>query len=707
MDNIYNKENNPEAWLAWQLVSQTSMNIFLTGKAGTGKTTFLHNLHKHSPKRMAIVAPTGVAAINAGGVTIHSFFQLPFSPFIPGAKLKTDYTMRKEKINIIRTLDLLVIDEISMVRADLLDAVDTALRHFRRNNSPFGGVQLLMIGDIQQLPPVVVESERHIIESNYPTPYFFSCHALNNSPYVIVELNKVYRQNDQSFVQLLNNIRDNHIDDATLDALNARYKPEFDPDDNEGYIRLTTHNNQADSVNNQKLDLLPSPEAQFNCQVTGNFPETSYPADKVLKIKVGAQVMFLKNDKSGEHRYYNGKIGKVTDFNDKTVTVKCLADNIEVIVEYEEWANTHYKLDPETNEISEEIEGVFKQLPLRLAWAVTIHKSQGLTFDKAIIDAQQSFAHGQVYVALSRCRTLEGIVLSSRITEQSVICDSAVTSFICSQSSRTPSENNVEDMKAEYAVELIKQLFNFRHITSSAFRIERLLDENCINTLPKLIAELKALLTFATNEIISVSDQFLTLCTNKRMEGTDIRTDEQLMNRVKKGADYFTTKVTSILSDFVNKTDIEIDRKDVSKPLDELRKQMDKDISVKLAELNVVAKEGFDTELYLKTRAQAIIECEKTTKKPKEKNTQTYAISDISNHKLYAKIVAWRRQKAAELDVPAFHILTQKTVIEIAAKAPQDLSELKKVSGIGPTKLKQFGEEIITLITSNTPPPKK
>jgi len=697
MTQEYSKENNYDAWLTWQLISETSVNIFLTGKAGTGKTTFLKKLHQLSPKRMAIVAPTGVAAINAGGVTIHSFFQLPFSPYIPNTKFKSDYTMRKEKISIIRTLDMLIIDEISMVRADLLDAVDACLRHYRRNDMPFGGVQLVMIGDLQQLPPVVVDSEKTLLETYYPTPYFFNSLALQRSRYVTVELKNVYRQNDKRFVDLLNNIRDNRIDSLTLKLLNDRYIPDFDPSDDDGYIRLTTHNNQADNINYSKLKKIDSDEYSYECKVQGNFPESSFPADKTLRLKVGAQVMFIKNDKSQDRNYYNGKIGVVTALRKDSVDVRGLSDGVVVTLEYDEWTNAKYVIDKLTNEISEEIEGEFSQIPLRLAWAVTIHKSQGLTFDKAIIDAHMSFAHGQVYVALSRCRTLEGIVLSSKISYDSVISDRAINAFLSDQAQMTPSEATVDHMKAEYAVELVKQLFDFKYITSSMFRVERIFDENLNNTYPKLLLELKATLSIITHEILKVADKFIGVCVLTRQQGGDIRNDSELKDRIAKGAKYFYTKFESLLQPFADRVDVEIDNSAVKKQIAEIIDVYRKDVKAKMIELKAVSETGFDVDSYLKTRANAIIETEK--KVPVAKKQKKILVSDDIRHpKLYEKIVVWRREKAEEQNVPAYVVLSQKALVDIVNKLPETDQQLKKVNGIGNVKARQYGTELLKMV---------
>ena len=434
---------NQDLQLAFDFVKYTNRNIFLTGKAGTGKTTFLHDLKKSSPKRMIVVAPTGVAAINAGGVTIHSFFQLPFHPYVPSFYLSENnpenkaeqkdpagYKMSREKINIIRSLDLLVIDEISMVRADTLDAVDSALRRYKNRYLPFGGVQLLMIGDLQQLAPVVKDEDREIINKYYDSPFFFGSRALRSTDYVTIELKHIYRQNDQLFIDLLNKVRDNHVDSDVLSELNKRYIPDFDPDSDGGYITLTTHNYQAQILNDSKLEKLPGRPHSFKATIKDEFPEFSYPTASELIFKKGAQVMFVKNDLSRDKLFFNGKIGKIEAFEDDIIVVKCPDDDFPIRVEMAEWQNMKYTLDDETKEIEETVIGTFTQYPLKLAWAITIHKSQGLTFDKAVIDARDAFAHGQVYVALSRCRTLNGLVLSTRINQRSIIDDQAISDFV-------------------------------------------------------------------------------------------------------------------------------------------------------------------------------------------------------------------------------------------------------------------------------------
>ncbi len=406
--------NNPQLRLAFEFVQHTGRNIFLTGKAGTGKTTFLHNLKKETSKRMIVVAPTGVAAINAGGVTIHSFFQLPFGPQLPGNNSANDSNssirrFSKQKINIIRSIDLLVIDEISMVRADLLDGIDGTLRRFKNRNLPFGGTQLLLIGDLQQLAPVVKDNEWNLLRNHYTTSFFFGSLALQKTNYVSIELVHVYRQSDETFINLLNKVRNNVMDNDVIEALNNRYNSDFNSLGT-SHIILTTHNAKAKQINDSRLEKLTGNDYNFMATITGNFPEFSFPTDGELKLKQGAQVMFIKNDPNPDKQYYNGKIGSIIDIDDESITVQCDGDDEPISVEKLFWEKMAYKINDDSKEIVESIEGTFVQYPLKLAWAITIHKSQGLTFENAVIDAQDAFAHGQVYVALSRCKTLEGLV---------------------------------------------------------------------------------------------------------------------------------------------------------------------------------------------------------------------------------------------------------------------------------------------------------
>jgi hypothetical protein len=418
--------------LAVQFVNQTGKSIFLTGKAGSGKTTFLKYIRETGVKKMTVIAPTGVAAINAGGVTMHSFFQLPFGPYLP-----TDqYTLLKnvrfnaEKRNLLQELELLVMDEISMVRADALDAIDTLLRHFRNQPSlPFGGVQVLYIGDLFQLPPVVVDNEWEILRAHYKSPFFFDAKVLQEAPPLYLELQKIYRQSDTGFIDILNNIRYNRATALDMERLHERYVPGFEAPRSENYITLTSHNAKAIDINQTELAGLPGKEHPFEASLTGEFNEKAFPADKILRLKEGAQIMFIKNDKGEVRRYYNGKIGTIKEIGADKIIVTFPGEVTEMEVEQETWKNIRYNYNPEKDSIEEEELGTFKQYPIRLAWAITIHKSQGLTFSKAIIDAGASFAAGQVYVALSRLTAMDGLILRSRIHPHSISTDERVISF--------------------------------------------------------------------------------------------------------------------------------------------------------------------------------------------------------------------------------------------------------------------------------------
>ncbi|MDE5814448.1 MAG: AAA family ATPase, partial [Muribaculaceae bacterium] len=450
---------NEKLDLAWRLVENTGANVFITGKAGTGKTTFLKRLKDESAKNIAVLAPTGIAALNAGGMTIHSFFQLSFSPFIPGIGQSGGNSRfnkySKQKIKMLRSLDTIVIDEISMVRADLLDAIDAKLRRYRNPALPMGGVQLVMIGDIQQLPPVVREEEWRLLSEHYRSPYFFDSRLLRETPFETIELTKVYRQKDSDFLEILNAIRENRVNESVLRRLNARYFPGFDPDDSERYIRLMTHNHQAQQVNDRHMTSLRTKKHVFKAQIEGDFPELIYPAEEELVLKEGAQVMFLKNDSQGAHRYYNGTIGRVKSISEDGKIIVTLDDNTPPIeVENEMWENMAYTVDEKTKEMKEKVVGRFTQIPLRAAWAITIHKSQGLTFDKAIINASAAFAHGQTYVALSRCRSLDGLVLECPLPFSAIISDQTVTSFERECSSREADGSKVAGLQVEFALRI-------------------------------------------------------------------------------------------------------------------------------------------------------------------------------------------------------------------------------------------------------------
>ncbi|MCD0478956.1 helix-turn-helix domain-containing protein [Chryseobacterium sp. LC2016-29] len=444
----------------FDLIEYTSRSVFLTGKAGTGKTTFLNEFVKKTKKKHIVVAPTGIAAINAGGVTIHSMFGLPLRTFLPTTDridsslannvidLQQHFKYRKDKLKLLREVEVLIIDEVSMLRADVLDMMDFSLRFIRRNNQRFGGVQILFIGDLYQLPPVV--RDEHVLKMFYNSPFFFDSLAIKDIPLLTIELTKVYRQTDQEFLEILNAIRDGDVANIDFNHLNERYDPGFEAGE-EPYVYLCSHNKMADDINQEKLkDIKVSPKS-YEAKLFGEFKENQFPNEQFLELKVGAQVMFIRNDITGEKKYFNGKLGEISSLDENEVKVILEGSEREITVKREVWEQKKYSLDTDKN-IKEEVLGSFEQFPIKLAWAVTIHKSQGLTFDKVIIDAGKSFTAGQVYVALSRCRTLEGIVLKSKITPEVIFKDNRILKF----QGETQANDNVESIlnqeKYDYSI---------------------------------------------------------------------------------------------------------------------------------------------------------------------------------------------------------------------------------------------------------------
>ena len=490
-------EHNKAFLQAASFVNHTDQSIFLTGNAGTGKTTFLKYISENCPKKKAIVAPTGVAAINAGGTTIHSLFWLPFGTYIADYEMAWDdhtssiynkkrllgnLRFRKERRTLIQELELLIIDEVSMLRADMLDAIDTILKSVRRDARPFGGLQVLFIGDLYQLPPVVKQHEWSVMKNHYKSPFFFHAHVIEEAQPVQLELTKIYRQSDPIFINLLNNIRKNSCTQEHLDSLNSYYLPNFTPSQQEPYITLCSHNAQADKINKERLRGLNTKSIVLEAAVSGSFSENAYPAEQNLELKEGAQVMFIKNDKGEERRYYNGKIGVIKYLTKNEVIVRLPEGGPDIEVEREKWENIQYQFDTEKDKITEESLGTFSQFPLRLAWAVTIHKSQGLTFDRAIIDAGSSFAAGQVYVALSRVRGLEGLVLRSTISASNIYTDHDVKGF----SDRIIQEDEInsilEKAQEQYLMNTLLNTFLWDKLNQ---RISALRDETETKSIPE------------------------------------------------------------------------------------------------------------------------------------------------------------------------------------------------------------------------------
>lgn len=690
-------QTNKQLDLAFDFVQYTGQNIFLTGKAGTGKTTFLKSLKEKSPKRMIVVAPTGVAAINAGGVTIHSFFQLSFAPQI-GLENTTNHQNRfnKEKINIIRSLDLLVIDEISMVRADILDAIDQVLRRFKNRNKPFGGVQVLMIGDLQQLAPVVKNDEWNILKREYETIYFFSSKALRKTSYISIELTHVFRQQDDKFIAILNKVRDNQLDQNALESLNKRYIPDFKPDDSEGFITLCTHNLHAHRINEAKLIQLKTNKQVFTAEVEGKFPEYSYPTEFSLEVKVGAQVMFVKNDPEPEKLFYNGKIGKITQINHDIIYVICPDEEEEIAVTPLLWENVKYTIDKNTSEISESVDGSFYQYPLKLAWAITIHKSQGLTFERAIIDAEASFAHGQVYVALSRCKTLEGMVLSSQISSSSIINDGTVSGFIHNVEENQPGDKELNDSKLAYQKDLLLDIFRFENVKMLVNIINKLLRDNS-SSVPEVVVEhLKKIKSAVYSDLVDVSEKFQNQITQLLSVQPDIEQNTKLLERISKAAGYFSEKVKAILIDDFAKADLDVDNRTLRKQLKNSSARFTEEAELKLVSFDI-CKNGFQVKQLLDSRAKVLIDNNKPTSK-KKKAKEIVNLDSIPHTDLYNTLRAWRLEKATELEKPAFFVFSQKTLIEMVNYLPVETATLKLINGFGSRKIEQFGADIIHII---------
>ncbi|MEW6088177.1 MAG: HRDC domain-containing protein [bacterium] len=692
-----------QSQLAFDFVKFTCKNIFLTGKAGTGKTTFLHNLKKNLPKRMIVTAPTGVAAINAGGVTIHSFFQMPFGPCIPGEKQgDNSKKFSREKINIIKGLDLLVIDEISMVRADLLDGVDGVLRRYRDRDKPFGGLQLLMIGDLEQLAPVVKDDEWTVLKDYYDTVFFFGSKALQQTQYVSIELKHIYRQSDNAFIEILNKIRENTLDDDTLRELNKRYIPGFSHRDEKGYIYLTTHNAHAKNINESKLKRLAGKAHIFKAVVEGDFPEYAFPTDPGLTLKEGAQVMFVKNDSSREKLYYNGKIGTVISIKDDSVFVQCPGGTDPVLALPVEWQNIKYSIDETTKEIKEDVTGTFTQYPLKLAWAITIHKSQGLTFEKAVIDANAAFAHGQVYVALSRLKTLDGLVLNTPISHKSIKSDPAIRAFSLNAKQSPPGQKLLEESKNTYQNMLLNELLDFNLIQRQLNYCIKLMDEYKASLYPGLKQIFDGMNASFKTEIMDAAEKFKVQLRQLTAEQNNIEENPDLQDRIKKAGIYFTEKINIIIFNILQNTGIETDNKSVQKLIREALKRLGGEVIIKLACFEA-CRGGFTIKDFLTAKAKAAMD--KPEIKPAGKAPDKHISSYTAHPKLYLDLKTWRDNKAGEQNVPHFMILHQKTIVQLANELPSSLRELKKIKGIGNKKTEQFGNELLELIKEyrNTP----
>lgn len=698
---------NAELEQAQYVIENTGANLFLTGKAGTGKTTFLRKLRANSTKRMVVLAPTGIAAINAGGTTIHSFFQLAFAPFIPGTNLRGGdfFKLSKQKRKLIRSLDLIVIDEMSMVRADLLDNIDASLRWIRRNDRPFGGVQMLMIGDLQQLAPVVKDEEWEMLKNYYKTPYFFSSTALKRSPYVTIELKKVYRQQDEHFLSLLNDIRDGDASQATLDELNSHCRPGFEPASDSGYIRLVTHNWQANAVNNRELERIAGRAFSYSATVKGDFPEASFPTDRQLTLKAGAQIMFVKNNH--ERGYYNGMIGRVTEISEEGFKVAPTnGRGCEIEVGRETWDNTKYKLNEGSGEIEEKVEGQYEQFPVRLAWAITIHKSQGLTFEHALIDAHAAFAHGQVYVALSRCKTLDGMVLSAPITKEAVINDNAIKKYSEYLADNSLDEGQMHRLGFEFYVDQMCRAFDFSEADRQMMALLRTVEANFGKSYAELTNHWEEIGWDFKENVVEVTGRFQKQLIDIARKSSSYRDDPALQQRMAKAADYFLDKLSPVAKSLESLM-LPTDNKEVKKRTKEIVEELRNALRIAIGVMKHLLLNGFELADYMRERsrleavegskAQQGAAKAKSSSDEKEANSQP-AADNVEHPELLQKLAQWRAGKAKALGVAAYMVLQQRAMMGIAQTLPQTKGKLLKVKCFGEVSYEKYGEEILAIV---------
>lgn len=693
--------------LALALVNQSTRNIFLTGKAGTGKTTFLRYIRENCAKQIAVVAPTGVAAINAGGVTIHSFFQLPLSPFLPDSDsrgftpssdevtntsaLLNRLKMTREKIRVFEELELLVIDEISMVRADTLDAIDTVLRHVRKRPADrFGGVQVLFIGDMFQLPPVTREDVWQWLSAYYRSPYFFDSRVLQDELPVYIEFNKVYRQNEAQFINVLNQVRNDDLDQDGYQLLEQRYNPNFERHANDGFIILTTHNEIVRKINSEELQKLTARHFSFNAEVSGDFPEGSFPADETLILCEGAQVMFIKNDAERGKRFFNGKIGFVSKIEGEKIWVRC-GEEEDIEVKKDKWENIRYSVNPANRLMEEETLGSFSQYPIRLAWAITIHKSQGLTFEKAIIDAGKAFAPGQVYVALSRCTSLEGLILKSRINASSLRNDPRIAEFARNSASAEALRHELRQATDSAKEELIFQAFDFKKESEDVAELSSFIRKNASSFQGESMAWIDKLeqMVAALRETGLKFHEWI----KQQLSGSlPMEENVQLADRVKRAAVHFSGEVKQMIAHLQNCT-VSTDNKGYAKDVNDrlrdffgtlaLRQHLFFDFSISV-DLDAWQQKkrsfqvpAFSVNIY---------------------GGDTGSRKSLSHPSLYWQLKQLRDSISSRRELPLYLVASSKTIEELVTYLPLTEEDLERINGFGKVKVKNYGSEFLELI---------
>ncbi len=686
---------SPYYQLAHDFALFTNRSIFLTGKAGTGKTTFLHNLKKATKKQIAVVAPTGVAAINAGGTTMHSFFQLPFTPFIPTPEgrrnLIQKMKMQGNRRKVLQELELLVIDEISMVRADVLDSVDTILRHVRyRNNEPFGGVQVIFIGDMFQLSPVATVDEWQLLSSYYSSPYFFHSQVVLQQQPVYIELDKIFRQTNGDFIRVLNEVRNNCLSESGIKVLQSRYNPLFVPPSDDTYITLTTHNYKADQINAEEIAKIKGKLYSFEAEIQGEYPEKSYPTEKTLELKIGAKVMFLKNDTETPRRFFNGKIGMVVSIEKDLIIIKCPDDFENIEVGKAVWENIRYSTNPDTKQIEENELGKFIQYPLRLAWAITIHKSQGLTFDKAVIDAGSAFASGQVYVALSRCRSLEGMVLLSKINPLSIQNDTQIVNHERNKLPLDELESQLDESRNLYRSFILMQLFDFKNVVGQCSGLLNDTKEVVSSFNEETIPYLTDLLR-QTQAIQEIAGKFQFQIKNI-LEEHPVN-DEFLQTRIDAAIDFFSDKMNNLAETLRQSPAVTDSRTHASEYND----------GITMIFSNITQKIHLMKCLKLKFTVEDYFILKNTFRLP-EFSVNAYAKvsstkkTETRQPELYRRLMAVRNQLCEPRDLPIYIVAGTQTLVEMSDYLPQNEKDLLQISGFGSAKVDKYGKAFLDVI---------
>ena len=688
-------ERNEIFDLAYRFVTETSENIFLTGKAGTGKTTFLKYLKDNCTKNVVVAAPTGVAAINAGGVTLHSLFQLPFHPFLPTRNHKEELLGKirynKQRQQLLRKMELLVIDEISMVRCDVMDAIDTILKSVRRNyDTPFGGVQLLCIGDLHQLPPVAQNHEWNILKEYYTSPFFFDSMAIKEQMPLLIELNKIYRQKEDSFVRLLNKVRNNQMDADDFEDLHLRYDPLFSPMPGEKFITLTSHNKQAAEINQRKIENLFTNPFTFKAEVEEDFPEHIFPAEAELLLKEGAQVMFLKNDVVAK-RYFNGKIGVVKLLEHNKIIVDC--EGVDIEVAKETWENTRYTLNRNDGKLEQETLGTFTQFPLRLAWAITIHKSQGLTFEKVMIDAGASFSSGQVYVALSRCTSLEGIVLLSKLSSGTLFSNDNVIKGQQSLTHKGSLAERFTGARQVFTQQLICEIFSFNDVQNGIALLQHHITQQQDKLNPKGLPWIENIKQhFMADRAVGL--KFIDVVNGILKVEPVIENNEAAQKRISDAANHFETKFLSYQKALQNHP-LLTEHKETSAIINEQLNQLALAIYSIIYYLQY-CKQPFSVTIFLLHKlkfAQPKINLTCYASGKKEIYT------DVANIELYNTLKRWRDMTVEEENVVIYMVANQATLKEIATYLPLTKKDLLQITGFGKAKVDKYGDDIIEAVT--------